>query len=74
MIDPDFYVKWDTEVGAPTSANAKAVSMLPADAFNRTAFSDSKKVAKVQFMGPMEDTLREEIVELWQETKVYFQN
>ena len=74
MIDPDFYVKWDTEVGAPTSANAKAVSMLPADAFNRTAFSDSKKVAKVQFMGPMEDALREEIVELWQETKAYFQN
>ena len=74
MIDPDFYVKWDNEVGAPTSANAKAVSMLPADAFNRTAFSDSSKVANVQFMGPMEDALREDIVELWQETKAYFQN
>lgn len=74
MIDPDFYVKWDTEVGAPTSANAKAVSMLPPDAFNRTTFSDSRKVANVQFMGPMEDGLREQIVELWQETKAYFQN
>ena len=48
--------------------------MLPPDAFNRTTFSDSKKVANVQFMGPMEDGLREKIVELWQETKAYFQN
>jgi spermidine/putrescine transport system substrate-binding protein len=74
MIDPQFYVKWDTEVGAPISANAKAVSMLPADAFNRTTFSDPRKLTNVQFMGPMDDDLREEIVELWQETKTYFQN
>ncbi|MEQ8665500.1 MAG: extracellular solute-binding protein [Rhodospirillales bacterium] len=73
MIDPDFYVKWDTDVGAPTSANAKAVSMLPNDAFNRTTFADADRVAKVQFMGPMEDSLREKIVELWQETKTYLQ-
>lgn len=73
MIDPDFYVKWDTDVGAPTSANAKAVSMLPPDAFNRTTFADPDRVAKVQFMGPMDDELREKIVELWQETKAYLQ-
>lgn len=73
MIDPDFYVPWDTNVGAPTSANAKAVSMLPSDAFNRTTFADPDRVAKVQFMGPMDDALREKIVELWQETKAYLQ-
>jgi len=73
MIDPDFYVPWDTNVGAPTSANAKAVSMLPADAFNRTTFADADRVAKVQFMGPMDDAMREKIVELWQETKAYLQ-
>ena len=72
MIDPAFYVKWDTDVGAPASANAKANSMLPATAFNRTAFNDPARVAKIQFMGPMSDALREKMLELWQETKTYF--
>ena len=71
MIDPEFYVKWDTEVGAPASANAAANSMLPETAFNRTAFNDPARVAKIQFMGPMDDALREKILELWQETKTY---
>lgn len=73
MIDPAFYVPWDTNVGAPTSANAKAVAMLPSDAFNRTTFADADRVSKVQFMGPMDDALRERMVELWQETKAYLQ-
>jgi len=71
MIDPDFYVKWDTDVGAPASANAKANSMLPTTAFNRTAFQDPARLAKIQFMGPMDDGLREKMLELWQETKTY---
>jgi len=71
MIDPAFYVKWDTDVGAPASANAKANSMLPATAFNRTAFQDPARVAKIQFMGPMSDELREKMLEVWQETKTY---
>jgi spermidine/putrescine transport system substrate-binding protein len=69
MIDPDFYVKWDTEVGAPASANAKANSMLPSSAFNRAILGNSQKVSKVQFMGPMDDKIREEILEIWQEVK-----
>ena len=71
MIDPAFYVKWDTEVGAPASANAKANAELPASAFNRAVLGNPEKVAKVQFMGPMDDALREKILELWQETKTY---
>lgn len=73
MIDPDFYVPWDTNVGAPASANAAANAALPADAFNRAVLGDPVKVANVQIMGPMDDGLREEILELWQETKTYFQ-
>ena len=73
MIDPDFYVPWDTNVGAPASANAVANGALPADAFNRAVMGDPAKVANVQIMGPMDDALREEILELWQETKAYFQ-
>jgi len=71
MIDPAFYVKWDTEVGAPASANAKANGQLPDTAFNRAVLGNAEKVAKVQFMGPMSDEQREEILELWQETKTY---
>ena len=35
MVSPEFYVRWDTDVGAPASANAKANAELPADAMNR---------------------------------------
>ena len=69
MIDPDFYVKWDTEVGAPASANAKANAMLPSTAFNRAVLGNPQKVSKVQFMGPMDDKIREEMLEIWQEVK-----
>ncbi len=71
MIDPEFYVKWDTDVGAPASANAKANEQLPDTAFNRAVLGDPEKVATLQFMGPMSDELRERILELWQETKTY---
>ena len=71
MIDPEFYVKWDTEVGAPASANARANAMLPETAFNRAVLGDPEKVATLQFMGPMDEELRERLLELWQETKTY---
>ena len=35
MIDPEFYVPWETTVGAPASANAVANAALPPDSFNR---------------------------------------
>ena len=69
MIDPKFYVKWDTDVGAPASANAKANSMLPDSAFNRVVLGNPAKVSKIQFMGPMPDSLREKMLEIWQEVK-----
>jgi len=31
MVSPEFYVKWDTDVGAPASANAKANASHNAD-------------------------------------------
>lgn len=71
MIDPEFYVRWDTDVGAPASANAKANGQLPEAAFNRAVLGDPEKVATLQFMGPMDEELRQKILELWQETKTY---
>ena len=73
MIDPDFYVPWDTNVGAPASANAVANAALPPDAFNRAVLGDPAKLANVQIMGPIDDRLREQFLELWQETKAHFQ-
>jgi len=73
MIDPAFYVKWDTDVGAPASANAKANAMLPDAAFNRAVLGDPEKVSKVQFMSPIDDVVRKKMLELWQETKTYMQ-
>ena len=73
MIDPDFYVPWDTNVGAPASANAVANAALPSDAFNRAVMGNPAKVANVQIMGSIPDDLRERMLELWQETKTYFQ-
>ena len=40
MIDPAFYVEWVTKVGAPVSANEKAVAALPEDSFNRKVMGD----------------------------------
>lgn len=71
MIAPDFYVPWDTNVGAPASANAKANGQLPADAFNRAVLGDPDTVARLQFMGPLSDSLRETMLQIWQETKTY---
>ena len=73
MIDPDFYVPWDTNVGAPASANAIANAALPLDSFNRAVLGDPAKMANVQIMGPIDDGMREQFLELWQETKAYFQ-
>lgn len=73
MIDPEFYVQWDTDVGAPASANAKALEQLDEAAFNRQVLGDAENVANVQFMGAMEDAQREAFLALWQETKTYLQ-
>jgi len=71
MVSPDHYVRWDTEVGAPGSANSAAMGMLPEDAFNRQ-FSDPETTANLQFMAPLSDETRETFLEIWEETKAYY--
>ena len=72
MVDPEFYVRWDNEVGAPASANGKANNQLPEDAFNRTVLGDAAVVDRLKFMAPLSDDQRNQYLELWQETKTYF--
>lgn len=68
MIDPDFYVKWDTE-GAPATSNMAAAAALPETSFNRSVLGDPAVVAKVQFMKPVSDDDRATYLALWQELK-----
>ncbi|MCL6707205.1 ABC transporter substrate-binding protein [Pseudomonas sp. R2.Fl] len=70
MIDPAFYVEWDSKVGAPVSANTKAVAGLPEDAFNRTVMGDPKVAERIQFQAPVSDADRENYLKIWQELKV----
>jgi spermidine/putrescine transport system substrate-binding protein len=70
MIDPGFYVEWVTKVGAPVSANVKAVAALPEDSFNRKVMGDPKVAERIQFQAPVSDAQREKYLALWQELKV----
>ena len=70
MIDPGFYVEWVTKVGAPVSANEKAVAGLPEDSFNRKVMGDPKLAERIQFQAPITDEQREKYLALWQELKV----
>ncbi|RJG41304.1 ABC transporter substrate-binding protein [Mesorhizobium sp. DCY119] len=70
MIDPKFYVEWVTKVGAPVSANEKAVAALPEESFNRKVMGDPEVAKRIQFQAPITDEQREKYLALWQELKV----
>ncbi len=72
MDSADFYVRWDTEAGAPASANPSAMDMLPDTAFNKVVLSRPGATDHLQFMAPLSDEKREEFLEVWEETKAYF--
>jgi spermidine/putrescine transport system substrate-binding protein len=69
MVSPEFYVKWDTDVGAPASANAKANAALPAEAMNRAVLGDPEVVKRLQWMAPLSDAQRQANQELWDSVK-----
>jgi spermidine/putrescine transport system substrate-binding protein len=72
MISPEFYVKWDTDVGAPASANAKANAALPENAMNRAILGDPEVVKRLQWMAPLSDEKRKAYQELWDGVKTTF--
>lgn len=73
MIDPDFYVRWDTETGAPAPTTTTSVSQLSESSFNRAVMGNPEVAARLKFTGPMDDATREQMLEVWQATKTYFQ-
>lgn len=70
MLDPAFYEEWVTKVGAPVSANEKALETLPEDSFNRAVMGDPQVAERIQFQEPISDEQRESYLEIWQELKV----
>lgn len=72
MISPEFYVQWDTEIGAATSANPKALDALPEGAFNRDVMGDPAVTSRLHFMAPLSDDERQAIQQLWAEVKTAY--
>jgi spermidine/putrescine transport system substrate-binding protein len=72
MVDPEFYVRWDNEIGAPASANEQANLALPADAMNRAVLGDPAVVERLQWMAPLSDEQLQANQELWDEVKTSF--
>lgn len=72
MVDPSFYVPWDNNIGAPASANTKAIAQLPPDALNRAVLGDPEVVKRVQWMAPADDAKRQKLQEVWDEIKTAF--
>jgi spermidine/putrescine transport system substrate-binding protein len=72
MIDPKFYVEWATKVGAPASANPKAMEALPDSDPSKTFYSDQEAIKRLQFMAPLSDEEKQKYSDLWAEVKTAF--
>lgn len=72
MIDPTYYVDWATKVGAPASANSKAMAALPDSDPSKAFYSDEAAIKRLQFMAPLSDEERQAYSDLWTEVKTEF--
>lgn len=72
MVDPSFYVEWETKVGAPASANPKAMAALPDTDPSKPLYSDSAAVSRLQFMAPLSDEEKQKYSDLWAEVKAEY--
>lgn len=70
MIDPTFYVEWNNRVGAPVSANTKALAALPETSFNRAVMGNPENLKRIQFQQPISDESRKAYLAVWQQLKV----
>ena len=71
LIDPVFYVEWATKVGAPASANTKALAGLPADDLSAQVHQPQYLVP-ANVMSAVPDDRREAYNNLWQEVKAFY--
>lgn len=69
MIGSTFYVRWDTEVGAPTPTTQATLDALPEDSFNRAVMGNPEVVARLVWMETVPEEEREAWSQVWQEVK-----
>ena len=69
MISPEFFVKWDTEVGSPAPTSQAVLDQLPEDAFNRTVMGDEEIVGRLTWMETVPQEDREAWNQMWEEVK-----
>jgi len=72
MVDPSFYVAWETKEGAPASANRKAMAALPDSDPTKAMASDQEAIKRLQFMAPLSDDERQKYSDLWAEVKTAY--
>jgi spermidine/putrescine transport system substrate-binding protein len=72
MVDPGFYVAWETKEGAPASANPKAMAALPDSDPSKAMAADAAMVKRLQFMAPLSDDDRQKYNDLWTEVRTAF--
>jgi spermidine/putrescine transport system substrate-binding protein len=72
MVDPSFYVAWETKEGAPASANPKAMAALPDSDPSKAMAADKEMVKRLQFMAPLTDDERQKYSDLWAEVRTAF--
>ncbi len=69
MNSPEFYLRWDEEVGAPIPANTATFEQLPEDSFNKRVFGDPPDTSSLAFMTFIDADKREQLLEMWEEVK-----
>jgi spermidine/putrescine transport system substrate-binding protein len=69
MISADFYVKWDTEVGAPTPTSQATLDGLPEDSFNRAVMGNPEVVSRLIWMETVPENERQQWNQIWEEVK-----
>lgn len=69
MISPEFYLEFDSRVGAPVPSNEKTVEQLPDDSLNKSYLSRPEIRERLVFYAPLSEQTKERWVELWEGVK-----
>ncbi len=69
MVSPEFYLEWDSKVGAPVPSNEKTVAGLPDDSLNKSYLGQPDVLARLVFYAPLSEDTKEAWIELWEEVK-----
>ena len=69
MISPEFFVQWDTTVGAPAPTNKVTLDKLPQDSFNRRVMGNPEVVKRLVWMETVPEATRKKWNAVWESVK-----